>query len=107
MPVGCWGVKESQCQCQGMGRGFSSLFPWAGEACCLSPASSPPALSTEDALHGLQTRQTSHGGLNGPPLTACVVPLLAHSPGSPLAPFSPSRPSLPGIPGAPGKPGIP
>lgn len=38
------------------GRGSSSPFPWAGEGCCLSPASSTLALSTEDAFHGLQTK---------------------------------------------------
>lgn len=104
MPVGKWGVKESQCQWQDVGKGSSSPFSQAREVCCLSPASSPPALSTEDAC---KPRQTSHGGLGGPPSTACVVPLLAHSPGSPLAPFSPSRPSLPGTPGMPGRPGAP
>lgn len=107
MPVGWWGVKRSQRQWQDVGRGPSRPFHLAAEVCCLSSASSPPALSTEDALHGLHTKAGGHGGLSAPASTACVVPLLAHSPGSPLAPFSPSRPSLPGTPGMPGRPGVP
>jgi len=57
MPVGQWGVKRSQCQWQDTGRGSSSPLSWAGEGCCLSPASHPPALSTEDVLYSLQTKE--------------------------------------------------
>lgn len=50
IPVRWWGVKGCQCQWLDVGRGFSNPFPWAEECCCLFH------LTTEDALHILQTK---------------------------------------------------